>query len=407
MEWLNYHHLLYFWVVAKEGTIAAACKELNLAQPTISAQIRVLEDSLGEKLFSRVGRNLALTETGRVVYRYADEIFSLGRDLMDTLKGRPSGRPLRLNVGVADVLPKLVAYRLLEPAFQLPEPVQLVCHEGSPAVLLTRLATYELDLVLSDSPIGPEVKGTKTEFLANMSHELRTPLNAIIGFSEVIENEILGKADSNPKYVGYARDINSAGEHLLNVINDILDIAKIEVGRLELDEEVFDLDNSFDSCVKMLAEHADKSGVVLTRATPAPLPNFKGDEKKFKQIVLNLLSNAIKFTPKGGSVTLEAGVEENGALRVAVADTGIGIAPEDQAKVMAPFMQVESAQSRKYEGTGLGLPISQALAELHGGKVSMSSKLGAGTTITLLFPASRTERAPDVQAAPAAVRLAG
>lgn len=158
MEWLNYHHLLYFWVVAKEGTIAAACKQLNLAQPTISAQLRVLEDSLGEKLFTRVGRNLALTETGRVVYRYADEIFSIGRELMDALKGRPTGRPLRLNVGVADVLPKLVAYRLLEPALQLPEPVQLVCHEGSPAELLTRLATYDLDLVLSDSPIGPGIK---------------------------------------------------------------------------------------------------------------------------------------------------------------------------------------------------------------------------------------------------------
>lgn len=158
MEWLNYHHLLYFWVVAKEGTIAAACKELHLAQPTISAQLRSLERSLGEKLFTRVGRNLALTETGRVVYRYADEIFSIGRDLTDTLKGRPTGRPLRLNVGVADVVPKLVAYRLLEPALHLPEQVQLVCHEGSPARLLTRLATYDLDLVLSDSPIGPDVK---------------------------------------------------------------------------------------------------------------------------------------------------------------------------------------------------------------------------------------------------------
>ena len=158
MEWLNYHHLLYFWVVAKEGTIAAACKELHLAQPTISAQLRSLERSLGEKLFTRVGRNLALTETGRVVYRYADEIFSLGRDLIDTVKGRPTGRPLRFNVGVADVLPKLVAYRLLEPALHLPEQIQLVCHEGSPPELLTRLAVYELDLVLSDSPIGPDVK---------------------------------------------------------------------------------------------------------------------------------------------------------------------------------------------------------------------------------------------------------
>ncbi len=158
MQWLNYHHLLYFWVVAREGTITAACNELNLAQPTISAQLRSLERSLGEKLFTRVGRNLALTETGRVVYRYADEIFSLGRDLLDTVQGRPTGRPLRFNVGVADVLPKLVAYRLLEPALHLPEQVQLVCYEGSPSQLLARLAVYELDLVLSDSPIGPDVK---------------------------------------------------------------------------------------------------------------------------------------------------------------------------------------------------------------------------------------------------------
>jgi signal transduction histidine kinase len=252
-----------------------------------------------------------------------------------------------------------------------------------------------------------EANRAKTEFLANMSHELRTPLNAIIGFSEVIEKEILGKAASNPKYVGYARDINNAGEHLLNVINDILDIAKIEVGLLELDENVFDLERSFHSCVKMLTEHAEKNGITLTRAIAAPLPKFKGDELKFKQIILNLLSNAIKFTPEGGSVTLEAEVEQDGTLRVAVTDTGIGIAPEDQAKVMAPFMQVESAQSRKYEGTGLGLPISQAMAKLHGGEVSLSSKLGAGTTITLRFPASRTERAPSVEASPAAVRRAG
>ncbi len=252
-----------------------------------------------------------------------------------------------------------------------------------------------------------EANRAKTEFLANMSHELRTPLNAIIGFSEVIEKEILGKAASNPKYVGYARDINNAGEHLLNVINDILDIAKIEVGLLELDENVFDLERSFHSCVKMLTEHAEKNGITLTRAIAAPLPKFKGDELKFKQIILNLLSNAIKFTPEGGSVALEAEVEQDGTLRVAVADTGIGIALEDQAKVMAPFMQVESAQSRKYEGTGLGLPISQAMAKLHGGEVSLSSKLGAGTTITLRFPASRTERTPDVQAPPATVRRAG
>jgi len=252
-----------------------------------------------------------------------------------------------------------------------------------------------------------EANRAKTEFLANMSHELRTPLNAIIGFSEVIEHEILGKAASNPKYVGYARDINSAGGHLLNVINDILDIAKIEVGRLELDEEVFDLENSLESCIKMLSERAEKSAVELTRSTPAPLPAFTGDEKKFKQIVLNLLSNAIKFTPEGGTVILEAQTEADGTLRVAVIDTGIGIATEDLAKVMAPFMQVESVHSRKYEGTGLGLPISRALTELHGGKFSLTSELGAGTTITLRFPKTRVEAAPAIpQVAPAVEKQA-
>lgn len=154
MEWLNYHHLLYFWMVAREGSIARAGKELRLAQPTISGQIRTLEEALGEKLFSRVGRSLVLTEVGHVVYRYADDIFSLGRELMDTLKGRPSGRPLKLHVGIADVLPKLITHRLLMPALTLDEPVQIVCKEDKTDRLLAELAVHGLDLVLSDVPIA-------------------------------------------------------------------------------------------------------------------------------------------------------------------------------------------------------------------------------------------------------------
>jgi len=156
LDWLNYHHLLYFWVVAREGTIAAACEQLHVAQPTISAQLRKLEQALGHKLFERSGRHLVLTETGRVVYRYADEIFTTGRELLDTLKGRPTGSPLRLRVGVADMVPKLVAHRLLAPAFSLPEPVQVICFEGKPPELLGRLARHELDVVLSDSPAGAQ-----------------------------------------------------------------------------------------------------------------------------------------------------------------------------------------------------------------------------------------------------------
>ncbi len=158
MEWLNYHHLLYFWTVAREGSVARACKQLHLAQPTISGQIRALENALGEKLFIRSGRSLVLTEVGRMVYRYADEIFSLGRELVDTIRDRPTGRPVRLAVGVADVLPKLIAYRLLEPALSLPEPVQVICYEGKPERLLAELSLHGIDVVLSDAPIGPSVR---------------------------------------------------------------------------------------------------------------------------------------------------------------------------------------------------------------------------------------------------------
>jgi LysR family transcriptional activator of nhaA len=158
MEWLNYHHLLYFWVVAREGSIVQASEQLRLSPSTISEQLRGLEASLGEKLLTRVGRNLALTEMGHVVFRYADEIFTLGRELMDTVQGRPTDRPLRLLVGITDVVPKLVAYRLLEPVLHLAQPVQIICREGKLDHLLAGLATYDLDVVLSDAPLGPMVK---------------------------------------------------------------------------------------------------------------------------------------------------------------------------------------------------------------------------------------------------------
>ncbi len=153
MEWLNYHHLLYFWTVAKEGSITRACAKLRLAQPTISGQLRLLEEALGERLFTKAGRGLAMTDVGQVVYRYAEEIFGLGRELQDVLKGRPRGRPLRLLVGVSDMVPKLIAYRVLRPALEMSEPVQIVCDEGTPDELLAKLAEHRLDVVLSDTPI--------------------------------------------------------------------------------------------------------------------------------------------------------------------------------------------------------------------------------------------------------------
>lgn len=157
MEWLNYHHLLYFWLVAREGSLASASATLRLAPSTVSGQIRSLEESLGEKLFARSGRRLVLTEMGRVVFRYAEEIFTLGRELRDAVKGRPMGKPLSLVVGLAGVVPKLVALRLLEPALRLSEPVRLVCREDRPERLLAELAVHDLDVVISDGPVAPSV----------------------------------------------------------------------------------------------------------------------------------------------------------------------------------------------------------------------------------------------------------
>jgi LysR family transcriptional activator of nhaA len=157
MEWLNYHHLLYFWVVAREGSIVRASAQLHLAQPTISSQLRALEEALGEKLFARAGRHLVLTDMGRVVFRYAEEIFTLGRELVDTVRGRPTGRPLRVLIGVTDVLPKMVVYRLLAPLLCLTTPVQIVCREGKLEGLLTDLGMYSLDVVLSDAPLTPAI----------------------------------------------------------------------------------------------------------------------------------------------------------------------------------------------------------------------------------------------------------
>jgi LysR family transcriptional activator of nhaA len=180
MTWLNYHHLLYFWTVAREGTVAAACDKLHLAQPTISGQLRQLEHDLGVKLFERAGRNLVLTETGQEVYRLADEIFSLGRDLQDMVKGRLAGRPTRLLVGVAEEVPELVAYRILEPAMRLAEPAQVVCHRHPADQLLAQLALHKLDVVLADTPVDPAAR------VRAFSHPLGESAVSICGTADLV-----------------------------------------------------------------------------------------------------------------------------------------------------------------------------------------------------------------------------
>jgi two-component system cell cycle sensor histidine kinase PleC len=227
----------------------------------------------------------------------------------------------------------------------------------------------------------------KSEFLTNVSHELRTPLNAIIGFSEVMSQGMLGPID-NQKYLEYATDISNSGHHLLALINDILDLAKIEAGKLELREELIDVKNAVNSCFAIMKERAAVAEVQMKATVPEGLPQLLVDELKIKQIIINMLSNAVKFTPRGGHIRVAAGIEE-GELVVRIADTGIGIAPDDIQKALDPFTQIDSSMARRYEGTGLGLPLAKRLIELHGGTLGIESALGAGTCVTLTFPGRR------------------
>jgi signal transduction histidine kinase len=240
----------------------------------------------------------------------------------------------------------------------------------------------------------------KSQFLANMSHELRTPLNAIIGFSEIMGNEMFGPL-GHPRYRAYASDINLSGEHLYHLINDILDLSKIEAGRFELKDEEIDFAEIVGSALRIVAERAETAELTLKKELAPDLARIRGDQVKLKQILVNLLSNAIKFTDPGGTVTVKAWRPERGGLVFQVIDTGIGIAPEDVATAMARFGQVDGALSRRRAGTGLGLPLSKALAEAHGGSLELQSQLGVGTTVTVCLPAERAAAAGN-----AATRLA-
>ena len=227
----------------------------------------------------------------------------------------------------------------------------------------------------------------KSEFLANMSHELRTPLNAIIGFSEVLSERMFG--DLNDKQEEYLKDIHASGQHLLSLINDILDLSKIEAGKMELELSDVDLPMTIENALTLVRERAARRDIDVRRTLDERLGQIQADERKVRQVLLNLLSNAIKFTPEGGRIEVRA-VPVNGSVEVSVSDTGVGIAPEDQAAVFEEFRQVGTAD-KKVEGTGLGLALSRKFIELHGGKIWVTSQLGQGSTFTFTIPVRRAE----------------
>jgi signal transduction histidine kinase len=227
----------------------------------------------------------------------------------------------------------------------------------------------------------------KSQFLATMSHELRTPLNAIIGFSEILDNALFGPL-GDERYKDFAKSICDSGRHLLSLINDILDFSKIDAGRLELQDEELDLPDVVRESLRMMQGQAAEANVSLRDEFAADLPYIRADRRRVRQILLNLLSNSIKFTPTGGDVQVSV-FRAGSGIAFAVTDTGIGIAVEDIPRALERFGQVDSSLNRKYEGTGLGLPLSKRLAELHGGTLELESRVGIGTTITVTFPVER------------------
>ena len=228
----------------------------------------------------------------------------------------------------------------------------------------------------------------KSEFLANMSHELRTPLNAIIGFSEIMGGEMLGPLGTG-QYKGYVRDIADSARHLLALITDILDAAKIESGQMSLSESEVDPAALVQSVVRLMTPRAQRAGLSLVCHAEDGLPKLLADETKLKQILINLTSNAVKFTPAGGRVDLRANVSDSGGFIFMVCDTGIGIAKKDVSHALAPFGQVESRFNPSFEGTGLGLPLAKSMTEMHGGTFELVSQVNVGTTITLRLPPER------------------
>ena len=225
----------------------------------------------------------------------------------------------------------------------------------------------------------------KSEFLSNMSHELRTPLNAIIGFSEIIKDQAFGP-EAQSRYREYAQDIYESGRHLLQLINDVLDLSKVEAGKMELRRKVIDLPDLMSRCMRLIKTRAAKAHIRLETSFNPSASSLLADEGRVRQILLNLLANAVKFTPAGGTVTVSTDIDEHGAIAISVEDTGVGMDASEIQVALERFGQASSSLTRSYEGTGLGLPLTKALVDLHGGQLTIVSEKGKGTTVTVIFP---------------------
>lgn len=399
-----------------------------LRRHTIARRAQLIES---ETRFRNLAANLPgmvlqrrLLPDGRVSYPYvagaADQMTGLPAEVLtaspDRLEQvmRPHERT-RLHEALRDsarrLAPMTMEYRIGRPSGEY----VWVRSMGRPRRLAdgsTLWDTVEIDITeikeqetaLRQARDSAEIANhAKSAFLATMSHELRTPLNAIIGFAEIMREEMLGPI-GNARYKNYAGDIHGSGTHLLAIINDILDMAKIESGKQELAEEDVAVPDLIDGVMRLLRDHAARSGLELKVDLARDLPVLHVDIRLIKQVLVNLLGNAIKFTGAGGTVAIEGRMDDDGGICLTVCDTGIGVASEDIDRLILPFEQADHDLARRYEGTGLGLPLAKALTELHGGRLAVTSRIGQGTRVSIHFPPSRSRDYPAMPATNAAKR---
>jgi signal transduction histidine kinase len=253
----------------------------------------------------------------------------------------------------------------------------------------TRLSTQAIELALARD-VAEAANRVRGEFLANMSHELRTPLNAVLGFSEILEKELFGPL-GDARYKEFVRDIHSSGKHLLEIIGNILDLAKVDAGKLEIYEDEFDLEDVMRGCIRLMTDSAKSVGLTMDLRLPRSPLRLRADPTRLRQILLNLLSNAVKFSGGGEGVAL-TGEEDERGLVLKVIDHGIGMTAEESVRAMEPFQQIDNSFSRRYQGTGLGLPLTKSLVDLHGGLMEIESAPGQGTTVTVILPKWRIMR---------------